>query len=113
MRRHARNPISATGLERAFVGRVNRHRPWRLALRFRDASGLAAMDGRRVIVTMTYAELAEALGAIPTGQLLKVDDPTPAAEATAKQDWRAFVRVMKWLREHSGDAENPGGGTGG
>lgn len=65
----ARKNISASGLRKATFRKGHRDLPPGMYLRFETASGLAAVEGREVLATVTLAELAQALGAVPVSML--------------------------------------------
>lgn len=58
--------------------------PRKIVLDFHDAGGPAALENRALTVTMTYAEISQALGTIPSGSV-------PKNTATALRDVRAWL----------------------
>lgn len=58
----------------------------RFQLLFEDTYGIAGVEGRELIVTMTGQELASAIGSIPA---LQMDE----------DDMRALVRITKLLEK--------------
>lgn len=55
-----------------------------IALNFHDAGGPAVLEGRALVVTMTYAEISQALGSIPAGSV-------------PKNITEAMTAVRRWL----------------
>lgn len=56
----------------------------KIVLNFHDAGGPAVLEGRALIVTMTYAEISQALGSVPAGSV-------PKNTAEALHDVRAWL----------------------
>jgi hypothetical protein len=85
---HARRkrPVTASKLALARIGRDSTADPWIMTLRFKEAGGLAAVEGHQVIARMRLNEVAGVVGVIPL-----------AIMSEDGEDLKAVRRVMAML----------------
>lgn len=86
MTRRARVLARVLGQSVAIKGQFSRSGKNEIMLTFEQTRGLAGMDGRETMAFLTGRDFAAALGAIPAGHYTDIED------------YRAYVRLEKFLK---------------